>query len=136
MGRLLAIDFGEKRVGLALSDPMHIIAKPYKTISYSNYQNLLIKIKNIILNEEIEKIVLGLPLNMKGDKSNQTNLVLEFSEFIKNNLDIPVDMQDERLSTVSAKKSLIAQKVKTGHNKDRIDETAAAIFLQHYLDQN
>ena len=63
---------------------MHIIAKPYKTISYSNYQNLLIKIKNIILDEEIEKIVLGLPLNMKGDKSNQTNLVLEFSKFIKN----------------------------------------------------
>ena len=62
MGRLLAIDFGDKRVGLALSDPMHIIAKPYKTISYSNYQNLLIKIKNIILDEEIEKIVLGLRL--------------------------------------------------------------------------
>ena len=135
MGRLLAIDYGNKRVGLAISDPMQIIAKPFKTILHSDNQNLLDKIKMIIINEKIKGIILGLPLNMQGNKTKQTNLVIEFSDYLKENLDIPIMMQDERLSSVSAKKSLIKQKVKTGHNKARIDETAAAIFLQQYLDR-
>ena len=136
MGRLLAIDYGNKRVGLAISDPMQIIAKPFKTITYSDNKNLLCQIKIIVSNKKIEKIILGLPLNMKGDKSNQTSLVIEFSNSLKEYIDIPIIMQDERLSSVSAKKSLIIQEVKTGYNKARIDETAAAIFLQQYLDQN
>ena len=135
MGRLLAIDYGNKRVGLAISDPMQIIAKPFKTILHSDNQNLLDKIKMIIINEKIKGIILGLPLNMQGNKTKQTNLGIEFSDYLKENLDIPIMMQDERLSSVSAKKSLIKQKVKTGHNKARIDETAAAIFLQQYLDR-
>ena len=131
----MAIDYGERRLGLAISDPLKIIAKPFKTILHSDNQNLLDKIKMIIINEKIKGIILGLPLNMQGNKTKQTNLVIEFSDYLKENLDIPIMMQDERLSSVSAKKSLIKQKVKTGHNKARIDETAAAIFLQQYLDR-
>ena len=66
----------------------------------------------------------------------QTNLVVEFYNFIKDKIDTPIVMEDERLSSVSAKKSLILQDIKTGHNKALIDETAAAIFLQLYLDKN
>mgnify|MGYP001421181687 FL=1 len=136
MGRFLAIDFGEKRVGLALSDPMKIIAKPFKTIFYSNQNDLINKIALIIKDEKIEKIILGLPKGLKGNNTSQTNLVIEFYNFIKDKIDTPIVMEDERLSSVSAKKSLILQNIKTGHNKTLIDETAAAIFLQLYLDKN
>jgi len=136
MGRFLAIDFGEKRVGLALSDPMKIIAKPFKTIFYSNQNDLINKIALIIKDEKIEKIILGLPKGLKGNNTSQTNLVIEFYNFINDKIDTPIVMEDERLSSVSAKKSLILQNIKTGHNKTLIDETAAAIFLQLYLDKN
>ena len=136
MGRFLAIDFGEKRVGLALSDPMKIIAKPFKTIFYSNQNDLINKIALIIKDEKIEKIILGLPKGLKGNNTSQTNIVIEFFNYIKDKIDTPIVMEDERLSSVSAKKSLILQDIKTGHNKALIDETAAAIFLQLYLDKN
>lgn len=136
MGRFLAIDFGEKRIGLALSDPMKIIAKPFKTIFYSNQNDLINKIALIIKDEKIEKIILGLPKGLKGNNTSQTNIVIEFYNYIKDKIDTPIVMEDERLSSVSAKKSLILQDIKTGHNKALIDETAAAIFLQLYLDKN
>jgi len=136
MGRFLAIDFGEKRIGLALSDPMKIIAKPFKTIFYSNQNDLINKIALIIKDEKIEKIILGLPKGLKGNNTSQTNIVIEFYKYIKDKIDTPIVMEDERLSSVSAKKSLILQNIKTGHNKTLIDETAAAIFLQLYLDKN
>ena len=136
MGRFLAIDFGEKRIGLALSDPMKIIAKPFKTIFYSNQNDLINKIALIIKDEKIEKIILGLPKGLKGNNTSQTNIVIEFYTYIKDKIDTPIVMEDERLSSVSAKKSLILQDIKTGHNKALIDETAAAIFLQLYLDKN
>jgi len=135
MGRFLAIDFGEKRVGLALSDPTKIIAKPFKSISYTSQDDLINKISLIIEEQNVEKIILGLPKGLKGQKTDQTNQVLEFYSLIKNKIDTPIFMEDERLSSVSAKKSLILQNIKTGYNKALIDETAAAIFLQLYLDR-
>ena len=135
MGRFLAIDFGERRVGLALSDPTKIIAKPFKSISYTSQDDLINKISLIIEEQNVEKIILGLPKGLKGQKTDQTNQVLEFYSLIKNKIDTPIFMEDERLSSVSAKKSLILQNIKTGHNKALIDETAAAIFLQLYLDR-
>ena len=136
MGRFLAIDFGEKRVGLALSDPTKIIAKPFKSISYNNQDDLLNKISLIIEQKNVEKIILGLPIGLKGQQTAQTNRVFEFYNLIKDKNDIQIVMEDERLSSVSAKKSLVLQNIKTGHNKALIDETAAAIFLQLYLDKN
>ena len=135
MGRFLAIDFGEKRVGLALSDPTKIIAKPFKTISYTNQDDLLNKISLIIEQKNVEKIILGLPIGLKGQQTAQTNRVFEFYNLIKDKNDIQIVTEDERLSSVSAKKSLVLQNIKTGHNKALIDETAAAIFLQLYLDR-
>ena len=136
MGRFLAIDHGHKRVGLAISDPLGIIAKPFKTITYKHIDDLCNQIKTIINEKEIICVVLGLPKGMKGNDTQQTKHVLEFAEILKTQINIPVNMEDERLSSVSAEKALIQQRVKTGHNKGRIDETAAAIFLQQYLDRN
>ena len=135
MGRLLAIDFGEKRVGLALSDPTKIIAKPFKSITYTDHDDLLNQISLIIEEKNVEKIILGFPKGLKGENTAQTNKVMSFFNLIKNKSIIPIVLQDERFSSVSAKKSLILQNIKTGHNKGLIDETAAAIFLQLYLDK-
>tara|TARA_Y100000992_G_scaffold120633_1_gene79027 strand:- start:865 stop:1281 length:417 start_codon:yes stop_codon:yes gene_type:complete len=135
MGRLLAIDHGEKRLGLAISDPNQIISKPLKTLIISDLQYILNELVKIISDYDIEKLIIGLPVGMDGKKTQQTGKVEAFKEYLQNKIDIPIIMFDERLSSVSAKKSLISQGIKTGYNKYKIDQTAAAIFLQQYLDK-
>ena len=136
MGRYLAIDHGSKRIGLALSDPMKIIAKPFRTITYDNLDDFFNILFKIIKEEEVECIILGFPIGMNGQETIQTKQVLEFQKKIKLKINIPILLQDERLSSLSAEKSLIEQKIKTGYNKSEIDKTAAAIFLQQFLDTN
>ena len=136
MGRILGIDHGNVRVGLALSDPLKIIAKPYKTITYKNGNELFRQLNGIITDECVEHIVVGFPKGMGGQTTKQTEIVTLFVQQLKEEIDLSVSLEDERLSSVSAEKALILQNVKTGHNKGRIDETAAAIVLQQYLDRS
>ena len=133
MNRILAIDYGMKKIGLALSDPLKIIAKPFNTIDNISYEDCLIQLKNIIKEYSVNEIVVGLPITLKNTFSEQTNLVKDFIDSLKNDLIIKITTIDERLSSIEAKKSLIQQGIKTGHNKKEIDKTAAAIFLQSYL---
>ena len=135
LNRILAIDYGDKKVGLALSDPMKIIAKPYKTIINDSKESLLIDINQIIKLKDVNEIVVGLPKTLKNTYSEQTHKVKEFIDFITDSLDINIVVVDERLSSIEAKRSLINQGIKTGHNKKDIDMTAAALFLQNYLDK-
>ena len=135
MGRALGIDFGTKRVGLALSDRSNIIASPYRTLNYVSEKDLITQLETIISKNDIEILVLGLPINMKGEDTAQTMKVRNFKEILSA-LRIPIVYEDERLSSVSAINSLMLQNVKTGHNKPEIDKTAAAIILQQYLDKN
>ena len=135
MGRALGIDFGTKRVGLALSDRSNIIASPYRTLNYVSEKDLITKLEIIVTKNDIEILVLGLPINMKGEDTAQTMKVRNFKEILST-LRIPIVYEDERLSSVSAINSLMLQNVKTGHNKPEIDKTAAAIILQQYLDKN
>ncbi len=133
MQRILGIDYGEKRVGLALSDPLQMIASPYKTIP--NNPDLITAIQTIIYENDVAGVVLGLPKGMKGQETVQTQNVYRFVECL-NDEDITVNYIDERLSSVSAKKALVEQGIKTGHNKGLIDQTAAAIILQQFLDSS
>ena len=135
MARALGIDFGEKRVGLALSDKLNMIASPYKTVKYRSENELINKIKNIVFEKEVKIFVIGLPLNMRGKDSAQTKKVRKFKKLLST-LNIPIEYEDERFSSIIAKNSLVLQNVKTGHNKSEIDRTAAAIILQQYLDKN
>ena len=135
MGRALGIDFGTKRVGLALSDRSNMIASPYKTLNYVSEKDLITQLETIISKNDIEILVLGLPINMKGEDTAQTMKVRNFKEILST-LRIPIVYEDERLSSVSAINSLMLQNVKIGHNKPEIDKTAAAIILQQYLDKN
>jgi putative Holliday junction resolvase len=135
MGKALGIDFGTKRVGLALSDRSNIIASPYRTLNYVSEKDLITQLETVVSENDIEILVLGLPINMKGEDTVQTKKVRNFKEILST-LQIPIVFEDERLSSVSAINSLILQNVKTGHNKPEIDKTAAAIILQQHLDKN
>jgi len=134
MNRSLGIDFGLKRVGLALSDKMSMIASPYKTLTFKDNEDLLDQLRLIIVDFKVKIIVLGLPLNMNGEDSIQTKKVRQFKSMLSV-FNLPIKLEDERLSSVSAKKSLVMQDIKTGHNKSEIDKRAAAIILQQFLDK-
>ena len=133
MGRILGVDYGEARIGLAISDHTKSIAFPYETIKNKNPEYLIEFFKKLIFKKKIDFLVIGLPIGMNGKDTVQTKKVRAFAESIKV-LDISIYFQDERLTSVSAKKSLIKQNVKTGHMKEKIDERAASIFLQQFID--
>ena len=135
MGQILGIDYGETRIGLAISDQTKSIAFPYGVIRNENLDFILEFLQKLCIEKEIESLVIGLPLALSGKDTLQTTKVRQFSRNIKM-LGLPVFLQDERLSSLSAKKSLIKQKIKSGYNKEKIDERAAAIFLQQFLDIN
>ena len=132
MSRALGIDYGDVRVGISLSDPMRIIAKPFLTLE--NNLNLIKDIETLINANNVTDLIVGYPLGMKGQITEQTKKVDNFIEKLKLSLNIPITAIDERLSSVTAKDSLVKQGVKTGFNKARIDETSAAIILQEFLD--
>lgn len=133
MGRLLGIDYGDSRIGLALSDPHKIIASPYKTIQNNGKKYVIEFLNKLKTEKQIESIVLGLPIGLNNQDTSQTKKVRLFATEIKI-LNIPIILQDERYSTLSAEKSLKIQNIKTGYNKSMIDKAAAAIFLQQFID--
>ena len=133
MGRILAIDYGDQRIGLALSDPLKIIASPYKTI-INNNDHIVDLIQDIIIREDVKLTIVGLPLAMSGEDTAQTKKVKNFSDKLSLK-GIKIKFIDERWSSKAAKRSMKDQGIKTGHNKSLVDQTAAAIFLQQYLDQ-
>ena len=121
-------------MGLALSDPMGIIAKPLKILDRKIIHDYISEILNIAATQDVNKIVVGFPLTLKGKHSSQTKVVLDFIDKLREKGNISVVHIDERLSSVAAERSLQEQGIKTGHDKGKIDETAAAIILQEYLD--
>ena len=133
-GRILSIDYGTSRVGFAVSDPLHIIATPLKTIKNISIQVLLEHIRLIVKEYNIKAIVVGVPLGMNGKETKQTETVKLFSETLEKN-NYKVIFEDERFTTVLAKKEIIKQKISTGRNKSLIDQVSAAFILRSYLDR-
>ena len=134
MGRVLGIDYGDSRIGLAMSDPLKIIASPFKTIRNEGNEKCLQVFQSLIKEKDVEAIVVGLPIGLKGQETVQTKKVRAFAKLLYA-LKLPIHLEDERLSSVSAEKSMIQQNIKTGHNKGLIDQRAAAIILQQFLDK-
>tara|TARA_A100001015_G_C14429962_1_gene496264 strand:- start:65 stop:469 length:405 start_codon:yes stop_codon:yes gene_type:complete len=132
VNRALGIDYGDTRIGIALSDPLQIITKPYITLK--NNSDFFVKLESIVNEKEVKTIVVGYPYGMKGQITKQTEKVDLFIDRLKQNIDIDVIKVDERLSSKSAENLLKKQGFKTGHNKSMIDDTSAAIILQEYID--
>ena len=133
MKRILGIDYGDVRVGLAISDLTQTIAQPFKTLLYSDSNNLLNQLDNIIKENDIGLIVVGIPYNMKGEDTQQTTKVRKFISLIQDNLMIEIKLIDERLTSLEAEKIMHKMNIKTGSNKTKIDKIAASIILQEYL---
>ncbi len=135
--RVLGIDYGEKRIGLAISDPLGIIAQGLKVVSAENFfQNKGIEeFKELIKEFKISKIVVGFPLNMDGSTGKKGNEVQSFVEQLKKHISLPFVLWDERLTTVAAENILINTDLSRKRRKKVIDKVAAAIILQGYLDR-
>ena len=134
MSRILAIDYGDVRVGLALSDLTCTIAQPFKTLNYDDMDHLINQLYEIINEKQVNKVVVGIPYNMKGDDTQQTTKVREFVSILEQKLGYEIIFIDERLTSSEAEKFMHQMDIKTGFNKDKIDKIAASIILQEYID--
>jgi len=132
--RMIGIDYGLSKVGLSISDPLKIISIPLTVIKYKNSNELLKILKEIATENNVDSFVIGYPLNMNNKKNKMTELVDNFFQQLKN-MNFNVFLQDERLSSESAKKIMHEQNIKTGENKEQIDLIASTIILQSFLDK-
>ena len=131
---MLGIDFGDKRIGVALSDPLGWTAQGLETIHrQAGLTKDLDRIKYLAQKNEATKIVVGLPLNMNGDIGPQGEKVLAFVAKLRQYVQLPVETWDERLTTVAASKLLISADVRRSKRRQVIDKMAATIILQGYL---
>ena len=134
--RYIGLDLGSKTLGVSLSDPSGMIASSYTIIRHNEeYEKLIEEVKKIIEEKKVEKIVLGLPKNMNGTIGPKGELSLEFKEKLETSLKIPVYLQDERLTTVSAQNVLIEGNMSRKKRKKVVDSVAATIILQTFLDK-
>lgn len=134
MGRILGIDYGDARVGLALSDESKTISFPFKTIMNESVDKVVKLIKEEVLKNDVETIVVGVPKSLQGEVTEQTRKVLMFIDKLKNTVDVPVEEIDERFSSVEAVRVVHLKGKKAGHSKSEVDRIAASIILRTYLD--
>lgn len=133
MGRLIGIDYGEIRIGIAISDRTKLIASALCYID-TRKEDPFLRIAQIIQEEEGEKVIIGLPLNMSGEETQKTQEVKAFAQKLKEVISLEIDFWDEGLSTVKAHQIFHKQKKKPSQNKGKVDALAAQIILQEYLD--
>lgn len=133
-GRILALDYGTKKVGVAITDPLQITASPLTTLRYQSQDDLLNQIREILEAQEVVEIIIGVPVTLSGGESQFTKAVRAFIDWFTGQVDLPVHTLDERFTTKDAKSTLVEMGVRTGHNKDRVDSMAASHLLRFYLD--
>ncbi|MCR4315226.1 MAG: Holliday junction resolvase RuvX [Planctomycetes bacterium] len=136
-GRILAIDYGDKRVGLAVSDEMRIIATPMETIEGKTRKELIEIIASAVKERGVTLIVLGLPLNMDGSEGNRARKTREFAGLLEERLELPVEFIDERLTSVQADALISERGISRRDRKKRglTDKVAAIIILRSFLDK-
>ena len=134
MARIMALDVGEATVGVAISDPLGITAQPITTIRRRSFKDDLRAIADLAASYEVQTIVVGLPLRMSGIAGSAAEEALSFAERVRKAVSLPVETWDERLSTVQAERSLIEADLSRRRRREVINQVAAAIILQAYLD--
>ena len=132
--RLLGIDPGKKRIGLAISDEDKLVSTPLKTILKKKFFDLIKEIKEIIEENNIKGIIVGNPLNMDGSKGSSSQSSNDFARNLSNNISIPVTMWDERLSSEGAFKLSANIGINTSKKIKKLDQNAASFILQGALD--
>ncbi len=132
--RLIGLDLGSKRIGVSICDEKQLIATPFKTINRTSAKELIYELKIIIEENNIKGIIIGNPLNMDGSSSRSTQSVRDTSDNIEKNIDVPICLWDERLSTVGAFNLSSQLDVNVSKREKKIDENAAAFILQGAID--
>jgi len=132
--RILALDHGTKRIGIALSDELKMIAQPLEFVLAEPFLEFVTRLKEIIREKEVELILIGMPRNMDGSYGPAALKVKEFVAVLKDMVAIPIQTWDERLTSAQAQRFLIQGNVRRQDRKEKVDKTAAAILLQSYLD--
>ena len=135
MPRILGIDYGTRRIGLALSDEQGIIAMPLGVVDAGNVDKAMSVIKTTCVEKDVSKIVLGLPLNMDGSTGFAANNVTDFALALRNVTGIPVETWDERLTTAIVERMLLQADTRRDKRKNVRDQLAAQVILQSYLDR-
>jgi putative Holliday junction resolvase len=132
--RVLAIDHGTKRMGIAISDELKMIAQPLEYIPAEPFAKFLDRLKEILREKEVELIIVGMPRNMDGSYGPAALKVQEFVAALKSAVTVPIQTLDERLTSVQANRFLLEGNVRRAQRKEKVDKTAAALLLQGYLD--
>ena len=132
--RILGLDIGSKRIGVAISDALGIIAQAHSTLEREKCADIVELLKEIVKREGVEEIVVGLPLNMDGSYGSMAKEVISFSDNLKEKLNIPIKLWDERMSTIQVERLMIKGDLTRRKRKKRIDKLAAQVVLQSYLD--
>lgn len=135
MGRILAIDYGRKRSGLAVTDPLKIIANGLTTVRTCDLMEFL---KDYMQKEQVERIIVGLPKQMSGELSENMKYIEPFVRNLRKQVTVPIEMFDERFTSVLAHKAMLdgGLKKKDRQNKALVDEISATIILQSYMESN
>jgi putative Holliday junction resolvase len=132
--RILALDHGTRRVGVAVSDETHTIAQPLEYLPAEPFAEFLERLKKILAEKEVDLILLGLPRNMDGSYGPAAQKVQAFAAALRSAVTVPIKLWDERLTSVMANRILIQGNVRRDKRKEKVDKLAAAILLQSYLD--
>jgi len=135
MGRIMAIDWGDRRIGVALSDETRTIASPHSIITRGNSLDRdLGRIADIAADREVDLVLFGMPVRLDGSMGRAAEGALQVVEKLREKVQVEVKTWDERLSTVAAQRALIGGDVSRKKRKHLVDQVAAALFLQSYLD--
>ena len=133
-GRLIGLDLGSKRIGVSICDEKQLIATPFKTLNRTSAKELINELKIIIEENNIQGIIIGNPLNMDGSSGSSAQSVKDTSDNIEKNINLPICLWDERLSTVGAFNLSSQLDVNVSKREKKIDENAAAFILQGAID--
>ena len=134
MGRVLAIDLGTKRIGIALSDPTATVASPLETLPATGLRRAADQVSELCRRHDVETVVVGWPRNMDGSQGPAAREAEAFAERLRAALRVPVELWDERLSTAAAERTLLEAGLRREKRRESRDRVAAALILQSYLD--
>ena len=132
--RILALDHGTRRIGVAVSDELKMIATPLEFIPAEPFADFLKRLKEILCEKQVELVLVGMPRNMDGSYGPAALKVQAFVAAVKGAITVPIETWDERLTSAQANRVLLQANVRRGQRKQKVDKMAAAILLQSYLD--
>ncbi len=135
MKRIMALDIGEKRIGVAISDPLGITAQPHCVLENEKPAELFARLGEIIEEYGVTKLIAGVPYGLRGEKGKSAEKVMEFIAHLRENIDIETDTVDERFSTALSLKAMLEGDASRKKRSQNIDKIAAAVILQGYLDR-